>query len=489
MSQIEARHEAWRRGRLRYKLRSAQKEVYDQIRGTKPKGRHKYTPHVLLFHRRFGKTFLSLLLLFEEALREPNKRLKLITPSGKQGSDIVSDHLPVMLEDCPPDIEISTYKNNEIRFRSDRWGNAAHSKHILSKIQLGGVLRDNGDWMRGTKTDAAVLDEVRDFPDLSYTYGSVLMTSLKDSKNPFSLMITTPPRHLDHPFVSKYIPRAQEAERYVVIPGKDNPDWSEEDDLAFADELGGHESIEYRREIGCELIADAEHMILPEFAEADVGLAGGGYANRLVLPKSYEPPSHYIAFAVADLGGKKDSTGILYGACDFERQELCILGEDFYLDPHSDRLASIWSDGEARHFTEGAIEVRRWADVHNPQRIIDLSNDHNLHLRQVKKTERDPARNVCRSAIRQGKIKFHPRCVELMYQMRNGKRKPNGDFERSKRMGHCDLVAALIYMWRKVSDSKALEVNPFPSEILDRESTMILEQASPVWGQKASRRC
>ena len=481
----------WFQGDLRFLTRKGpQREAYDRVEG-RSSSFSDFSPFVFNFHRRLGKSFLSLLLLIEKCLQRPRTFAKFAAPSLVQAQDILQEHWGLIFEDCPEELYPKPYKYEKFTFRNPRWGS---NPHAFSQLKLFGVNNDRGNKMRGGSTDAAALDECREMNDLEYLWGSVLLPTFKGRHEPFALMISTPPDSMDHPWTSKYIPEAMEKGRYWAVSGPDDPFWSDEEDELFAREMGGRDHPAYRREILCELVSDDSKLIIPEYCRGDVLDDQGKIRGNQYLG-SRERPEAYYAFTVADMGGagatkkSKDRCGVLFAYVDFHEQVLVIEDELFMRDLDTQSIAETWKNkaeelydkdtekDEGRH----VARIDWWADA-APQQLVDFSSLYDLSPSAAPNTDRDAARRLLRTAFNLGRIRIHPRCENLVYQLRNGTRKPNGDWARSDKLGHCDLVSALIYMY-KVAD---FESNPTPKEKFSKDTFFVppqQESAGEGWNR------
>lgn len=463
--QIDAlKRELWFRGDLRYMTRiGPQRDAYDFIH-ERDRSISAFSPFVFNFHRRLGKTFLSILLCTEVCLKAPGRIAKLAAPSLTQAADILDEQWPILMQDCPGELEPDPYKNEKYTFRNPRWG--PKNRWIKSLLRLYGVKNDRGNKMRGGSTDVGIFDECREMQDLAYTWQSVLLPTFSKRVDPLALFISTPPDSMDHPFVSVFLQQAREFGHYMCVPARDDPNWTKEEDEMFAREMGGRDSADYRREIQCELVSDASNLIVPEFAQRDYE-ENGKLKNPYVLA-DYPRPAAYFAYTMGDMGGagkRTDHTGILFGFVDFIQGKLAIEDELFLRDVDTRSLADLWKkrsqdlyDPEIERHAERHVAGLKWWIDATPQQIIDLYRLYHLNAHQVPNIERDVARRLLRTAFVTGRIIISPRCEELQYQLRNGTKLPNGDFARSRRLGHCDLIAALISLYRMVN----FEENPSP---------------------------
>ena len=472
--------ELWAQGNLRYiTYPGPQREIYDWIRGRSLSPRI-LTPYVLNLHRRLGKTFLGILIAIEECLRRPGIKAKFIAPKLSQAQDILREHFSTIMIQCPPELEPSSHRNERFTFRNPRWG--ARNKYVFSELTLYGTREDRGNKARGTSTDVAILDEVREMTDLEHTWQSVLLPTFKHAKEPLGVMISTPPESMDHPWIYNYIPKAKSRERYVCVPASRDPTWTEEDDEMFVHEFGGRDSPGYRREIECELISDQSKLIIPEFVAYDERQDDGELKNPFVV-EDWQRPSHYVGYTVGDFGGSLDYTGLLTGYVDFAGQKLIVDNEIFVRDIDTQELNKLWRLLEKDSFNDQlgvCIDLRRYADS-GTQRLNDLASIWDLRIGKAPKHDAYANRAMCRTLMNQGRIIIRERCKNLIYQLRNGSIDHRGKvhrFQRTETLGHCDCIAALIFLARVADFQK----NPFPKQSFSRESTWVAPKGKPQSG-------
>lgn len=461
----------WLNGRLRYLTRRGpQRRIYDQIHSASMSFAN-LSPYVFNLHRRLGKTFLSVLMIIESCLLKPGTIAKFLCYTTSQAQDILDEHWSFIMGDKPDDgkIKVSRHTGKHYSFRSIRWKESRGSvnrKEVKSDLRLYGCKDDKGNKIRGTATDIIAIDECREMPHLDYTWGSVILPTFKGrTGNVLAIMMSTPPDTPDQAFASKYVPEAEEKGRYFCVPASLDETWTEEDDEVFAREMGGRDSVAYRREIECELIPDLDCLIVPEFAEKD-GRDGG---NELIYAdRPY--PSHYYGFAAGDFGGSKDSHGVCFGYYDFEARAAFIEDELWAEDIDSKRLIEAWGRTEKEVF-EGkgkghCLHIHRSLDT-DSQRLRDYQELFGITIARAPHQELETNRALARVWFRQGRVRIHKRCVNLIRQLRNGTRdEKTGKFDRKPGMGHMDLVASVLYFVRDVDRKKVAEKNPFPEKPL-----------------------
>ena len=461
------KRECWFTGRLRYFTRPGpQRRIYDTVRGASMEFRD-LSPYVFNLHRRLGKTFLSVLLIIESCLRRPGVIAKFLCFTTSQAQDILDEHWSTIMADCPDELYPSRHTGKHYSFRNIRWpeSRGRKRKEIKSDLRLYGCKDDRGNKIRGTATDVLAIDECREMPYLEYTWGSVVLPTFKGRSPCLAIMMSTPPDTPEQAFASKYIPEAESKGRYFCVPASSDEMWTEEDDEVFAREMGGRETVAYRREIECEIIPDLDLLIVPEFAEQDSREGG----NPLIYTdRPY--PSHYFGFAAGDFGGSKDSHGVLFGYYDFEARQAFIEEELWAEDIDSKRLIEAWGEAEKEVFEgEGkgnCLHIFRSLDT-DSQRLRDYQELFQISIARAPHQELETNRALARVWFRQGRVNIHQRCFHLIRQLRNGTRdEKTGKFARKPGMGHMDLVASVLYFVRDMDRKKVAEKNPFPAKPL-----------------------
>jgi len=454
MTQIK--RELWLRGDLRHITREGpQRDAYDFIAG-RSRAKQILVPFVLNFHRRLGKTFLSVLFCVEPCIRAAGVFTKLAAPTLTQAANILEEHWSTLMSLCPSELIPDPFRGEKFTFRNPRWG--PKSRYIKSVLQLYGVKNDRGDKMRGSSSDTVALDECREMQSLAYTWRQVIIPTFRNRPDPLGIMISTPPENMDHEFVTQFIPEARRHGRYSCVPAAEDSTWTKEEDEAFALSMGGRNSNAYRREIQCELIADTTRLIIPEFADRD-NFQSGELKNEFIVDDSPRPMA-FFAYSCGDMGGagkKTDHTGIIFGFVDRESGIFWQEDELFIRDADSQTIAEVWLakmkdlyDPEVLRHAGKFVAGREYYIDAPVQQTRDFNSIWGLPVQGVQKQDSESGRRWLRSLYAQGKIRIRSRCKETIYQLRNGTRTPSGDFCRSPRLGHCDLISAQIDLMRVI---------------------------------------
>lgn len=470
-SKAERHRELWFRGNLRHMTRPGpQRQLYDRIHARSKKF-IDFSPFTLNLHRRLGKSFLGALFCIEGGVKKPGIFAKFGAPTTTQAMDILEEHWGYILSCAPEKLLPKGWRGEKFTFRNPRWEGQDENIYLKSIVRLYGVNNDDGNKMRGGSTDILVLDECREMMNLNYTWGSVLLPTFKGRKEPLAILLSTPPESCDHPFVSRFIEEARDRKRYFCVPASEDPNWTEEEDEMMCREMGGRDTPTYQREIECKLISDSSRLIVPEFMEGDFEDQKGNYYTH----KNWKRPEYYHAYSTGDMGAV-DNTGVLFAFVDFPRKKLVVENELWTKDENSDDISKKWKAIEAQTFPveeekeagRTIVGIQRWADT-TVQHLVDLQRLYDNNVNRFVTRDKEADRNYLRFLFRAERISIDERCRELIFQLRNGTRTPKGQFVRTERMGHCDLIAALIQMAKVVN----LEINPFPAPKVSRDSHFV----------------
>lgn len=435
--------EAWRRGRFEYLTRpNAQRQMYrrshEQIR------RFPGVPEPLIFlcHRQLGKSHLSVTLCVERAIRQPGAKIGFGMDTVKTACEIWHEKVPQVIEDMPSDISYWT-KDSFVFLRAKHWPRA-----VVSTIKLRGVDYQRGDGIRGGNYDMWVLDECRNIHCLSYVVKHVINPAWRGAKNPLFLMLTTPPDTDDHDFLS-YYRRAEQSGSLITIPASENPDFTSDDERMLLAEYGSKDDPGWQRELECRMIPNVDRLVVPEW---------GATNGRYFVPK-VPRPDYYRGYVFIDLGWR-DHTGVIFVFYDFERRRLVVVDEILQNYLPMGKLAELIVEKIESSFPEhvradltvmadrgGTVAKDR--DVEGLNEYIGREGYFAIPIEE--KWGKDAAINSLRSGISKGRVLVEQQCILLDRTLKgavwNTRRT---DFERSKTLGHADLLASLNYAYRHI---------------------------------------
>lgn len=446
-------NELWYRGSLRHLLRpNAQTTLYDFAYDWKGKNPESADPIIFNCHRRLGKSFLLALMCIERCLRRSRQEVKYGAPTYLQCRDITRPIIERILETCPDPLRPQRI-GWEYVFRNPRW----QDDQAFSTLKLIGCNVQDGDRLRGQGADMVVLDEVREVNNLEYIINDVLSFQFVGHEDPLLSVISTPPKSMDHDFVTKFVPKAIEKKSYMAVPCHENQDWSLRDERMVLAIVGSKETTGWRREALCELVADEEALIVPEFYKVE---------NEVVVDH-YERPIRFMPHMVMDAGWS-DKTALLFYYIDFLQQTLVVEKTIICNYSSTGEIAEIIRANEDLLYHDLPYRVKRTGDC-TPQQLDDLRTDHKIYISPAEKHDRDATIASLRETIRQKKIRIIKSGNEdLTYQLKNGIwNNRRNDFERSDTMGHWDAGMALAYGNRSAN----WKTNPIPDPIYDKANT------------------
>lgn len=399
--------------------------------------------------RRFGKTTTILVYVVERLLQNANWVCTWCEPWKSQAREIVMPEMEKIFSSAPKYLK-------PVFISTDSYYLFPNG----SKIKLRGVNDDKGNSARGPASEIIVADEFGFWSHAEYIVNSALRPQLLTTKGQF-LFASTPSDDLDHAY---YIHRdhAFRENRFIQKTIYENESLTEEEIEKAANEVGGKDSISWRREYLCEAISDPERLVIPEYRD-DLHLITGDYSR----------PTYYTPYVGIDLGFN-DNTFAVFAYYDFKEatlvveEELCVSGKN------SREISEAAKAIEEKYW--GSLKPQRWCD-NDLQQIHDLNTLCGYLVYATKKDDRLAAINSLRLKFQMGKIKIHERCKNLIYQIKvglwNSSRK---DFERGERIGHLDGIAALVYLNRNINERQ----NPYPQipEGVTRETHYIPNELS-----------
>lgn len=468
-----ARHQLWLRGRLRWKLDSCQRGLYDEILASE---RSRY---VLECARRLGKTFLLCVVSAEICLAKPKSRVVYGAPTIKDLAEFILPTLEAIHEDAPESCRgVFDQASGHWRYPN---GSYIHLFGCDDKRKA-----NRG---RGPGADLVVLDEAGFIPILRYVLRSVLRPQTLTTGGR-TILGSTPAEEPDHDFTDL----AELAEKNGAYSSRtiyQNPRLSQEriaqyieddarDDGKSVEEY--MESDDFQREYLAKRVTNKLLVVVPEWeAKADT------------LIREVERPEFFEGMTMLDMGGA-DPHAVLFGYWHFPKALLVI--EDELLLRGGENTAelaacikekerqlwgtSLW-EGTLRGLKDNptpellanmpewmAIDYdkqaptqpfTRWAD-NDLQMIRDLYALNGILFLPTAKDHKQWQVNNLRLLINSGSIAIHPRCVNLDRHLRSTV------WENHKRMGykrkhgeHGDLLDALVYGARNIDKQR----NPFPA--------------------------
>jgi hypothetical protein len=444
---LAARKKLWIAGELEWKLKEAQKELYNFIKNTKSK------TIVLNCSRRYGKTTTFLILAFEMCIKKPRALVKFSQPKQNMIRKNVLPDFYRLIEDCPADIKPKfNGKDNIIEFPNG------------SQIHLAGTDGGNAENLRGGSCDMALIDEAGFCDNLGYIIQSIIAPTTILTKGKIVLASTTPP-NADHEFIER-MKIAGTKEALLVRTIKDALEFGKQDEEPImTPEIYREEILEqynydenhpaFQNEYMCKITSESNSTVVPEFTD--------DYEQDCVVP--WHRPDFCDKYVAMDIGFV-DYTFVLFAFYDFQNGVVVIEDElimngptmttDALADSIKEREKNLWYNKRTGQEEKPTLRV----SDNNLIVINDLNRLHQLYFMPTQKDNRDMQINQLRMLIQSNRVIIHPRCKTLVQHLKHASwDKTRKDFKRSEAHGHYDGVMALCYLIRNIDMNR----NPYPN--------------------------
>jgi hypothetical protein len=437
----------WLAGNVRdWYLKSKQKSVLEFLRDT--------PDPFFEASRRYGKTTSVLAYDIEESILRPSIITRWCEPWKNQCREIVMTEMDQIQREIP------------VRYRFKWSGTDSYYRCVWndSRIYLRGVNEDKGESARGPKAHIVVCDELGSWRDPTYTINEILLPQLLTTNGKL-IKCGTPPRLLTHQYYAMK-KKAEAAKKFIqrLIYDQQIASWEKVEEVVA--EMGGWNSPGVQREMLCKEIVDPNFAVCPEWDDKYV---------QAVERDEFFP--FYKKYDSLDIGVRHNSV-CLQSYYDFRRAQLVVLDEVVLrgADMTTERMAEQTREKERVHFgarweTYDKNGRKRWRVIAPPcfsiKRVSDIDlllvNDmqqlHGLFFEPTDKGALEEMVNALRIFVGAGKLRVHPRCVNLIDCLKYGiwdeHRKK---WEEDERLGHFDALASLMYLVRNVDT----RTNPIP---------------------------
>lgn len=426
-----ATEELWRRGKfLDLILDDTQKGMVQDFKDSDS------LFYIWMCSRRLGKSVALNGVAIELALTQPGSRILYLSKTTDNVNEIVDQASSVILANCP-DALAPAFKKQENKFVFPNG----------SEIRVKGLDNTGPDVIRGVKAHLTILDEFCFMRNLDYLISSIVQPMAIESHGRI-LMASTPPDTPGHDSLT-WIQKAEERGALTRKTIYDCPRWSDKQIRLFEEEAGGAHTDTFKREYLAEVVISRSKAILPALTDENY--------ERLVeeVKLPYYIPDCYVSLDI----GFRDLTVALFGYWDYEKAILKIQDEIVL------RGNEATTDNIARKIVNKETELWSHVSPHkrvcdtDPRLIADLKKLSNLHFRPTKKDNKEAQVNQVNIMIERGQIQIDPRCKTLLLHMRYGIwNDARTGFSRTKALGHCDAIDALLYMARNIDRGN----NPMP---------------------------
>ncbi len=428
-----ASEQLWGRGEIKgFLLDATQQEMAKEVESSKS------ILHTVLCSRRIGKSWMLVVMAIEDAIRLPNRQIKYITNTQRAARDIVQPLFREILSTCPASVK------PEFRVNANRW--------IFpngSEIALYGVDATGGDDLRGQACDRFYVDEAGFIPKVDVLVREILIPMIIQ-RGGRGVLSSTPPKGMDHPFVG-FVAQAKVNKAFTKRTIYDCPRFTSKMIELFIEQAGGVDSEVFRREYLCEMIANSDNSIIPEFDDI----------ARKEMVYTTEDTLEYMPDRLVSLDpGFADKCAILFGYWSFHDATLVIQREFVQSGQNTMEIAEAIQDVE-RKLWNRVPPYKRVSDT-DLRLIQDLRVLHGLKFTKTDKDQKEAQINLLRIMVRRRQIRVHESCVNLLNQLQYGSWKTSAsghrDYKRTPELGHCDAIDCLLYMIRNINKNR----NPIP---------------------------
>ena len=253
LSKAQIKNILWERGEINWLLRPEQKEIYNELRNAKG---GKFTFYA---SRRFGKSFICILMAIEDCLRNRNWEIGFVAPTKVQVRRVYGPIMEFIFRTCP--------KKLRPQWKAEVGGYLFPSTG--SYLFMSGT--DNQHWedLLGMNLHKGYFDEPGTMSDLAQIVNRVVFPMTMTTKEERGdacgvILLGTPsatPAH-DYYFIKE---ECKALGNYACRTIYDNSGLSEETIKQYIEESGGLESTNTKREYLCQDVVDTELAVVPEF--------------------------------------------------------------------------------------------------------------------------------------------------------------------------------------------------------------------------------
>jgi hypothetical protein len=429
----------------------------------------------------------------------PGQRVKYLAQLGTSVRGIIAPTIDSLIDDMPAQMRPSWRPQQGVlewvdpnlgQIRIDRQDHKWHFPHPGGResiIHAAGANNQHYRALRGEPAHWLFEDECAfydDFEEVQAVLGPMTLTT-----GGVTVFATTPAESPEHP--SKAVRDAHKADgRYVHRTLYDHPrlttEQIEEFLLKEAKKRGMDlptfkRSTYYRRELLCIWVAEETRAIVVEWsAVADEDKPEAGTWGERQTYEGEAFPEFFAYADALDIGFTRDPSGYIQAHWDFKEACLYVHAE---LPPmhrkRTDELAEAIKGCREQHVPASrppphVDAVRHASGGHwlpylsvgdaggnGAEKLAELAKHHDIHFVHAEKTDLESMVDELRVLIRQGKVKVHKRCKNLLAQLANGlwADKGKSDFERTPHH-HNDHLIALVYLVRMLAGLRAF--NPYP---------------------------
>jgi hypothetical protein len=413
----------------------------------------------LRISRRYGKSYLAVVIAFITCLKKPNAHVIIAAPSKVHAYNIIVPIIRQVASKAPQ--KLLKQLKSELRWQFSNG----------SQLTLGGF-DSAAESLRGLTADLVVVEEggVTSPHDFMYTTTSILLPVLLSTGGRM-IHVYTPAVSPDHPIHTITEEKASLNNALFVYDIHSCPLYSTKDVEEMCLAVGGKDSLAWKREFLVKVERDNEKTCVPEFSEER-------HVGTAIAP----PGTKY--WIAADIGGTVDfSTFHLY-AFDYTSDKVLVLAEKTLPPNPSNPL--IRDAIEALRCMSPSSYVPVFIDAPGSLKS-DLTQTYGLSLNSVSK----PATKfgiheklvLIRHALATDKILISPSCKLLITTLRSAQfNASRTDYQRTDLIGHADHLDTLLYGYRHREQSVEIPARN-PDEAINRQ----LQEMDERWFKEQER--
>lgn len=433
-------HELFRRGELHFMLHDGQRKIARTIEGSESK------ELLVLCSRQFGKSFFGLVYALTYLQKKPRTKAYIFAGTNKDAMDIVNDNLSVIQRLAP--------QGWLLRHKTERRWFLQND----SQLRIGSL--EEPDATRGRNCNLVLIEEgaaACSSDQFRYAISSVIGPMLLRSKNWRMVHITTPSKDLNHSVHTELMPRLSLASAVARFTIHDNPQLTQQQIAEARDRCLTEE--DWKREYMVELVRSTVLTVVPEFE------------RHHIVNKIDTPERAYWTVSI-DQGGVKDKHGIILGFYDFTRAKY-VISHELLLPVNTASKDLVPLVQELVQQKPSDHEYSIVADTPGQMRIDLASMGLYVFSPKKKPGSFEAGVNFVRTAFKKDDIEVHERCVNLIAALNYGQfNKTRTDFARTDALGHCDMIASLIYFMRHQRTD-----NPYPSRFKLHKDTHYMDHS------------
>lgn len=476
----------FREGDLSWMLDDHQLVIYEAIRAWEVRRLAEPTTgasriFMLDAGRQVGKTFTVDLIKVEDCIRRPKSRHLIASATAVGLKEFVIPNIEVIITQAPDDVRPRLLLGHK-GMRTAFWFPNG------SVLKLVGIDK-NPDELRGPALHGAVVSEAAFVRYLKRVISSVIYPQFTRDPNATLILESSAPKDVAHDFDQVFLPDCQRRKAYVFMTIDDNTAITQEQKDELVNAAREIDPDDAEREYYGRRVRNRADVIIPEF-DKDLHVLGSVRPDRAICMAALDP-------------GMRDLFALLWGYWDFPRAKLVVEAEYCERNASTAAIADVIRETETRIYGEFNGFQASYTDLQAPsgfpywdgikwrsnpvQRISDteartigdLIMDHGIAVQNTLKDDKEAALNALRHGFRSKKIEIHPRCVNTIAHVNAARwNEQRTDYERTRGMGHYDLLDALVYLWRMIQPIR--NQNPFPPAHVDRNDRNVLFQEPPA---------